>query len=917
MKKFLLFLAVLLGGISAAYAQEVLTTNSFWGNSTSYDGTKAITSSETFMGSTWTAAGFANNSGNWNDYRCGSKNAAQVAYITNNTPINAVVEEFVINITYQKNGTNDKLNSMKLQIANNSDFTNPTEVVFNNHTPNQNTTAKDWTFQIPASAQGPNLFYKFVFDCPKSTNNGFLGVNRITAYISQPVKDVVIDYTLTGTVANVTLSCPTEGASIFYGFDADNVTTPYTAPFQVSERKTVYAKATKDAEGSNITNKFIDVPFTSFAAVYEEAANDDEITVIGDFEVLANGSRLLILTDGTTNIVLDDVNNPVYTIGTKYSKVSGKVYKYHGILEIQEYTLIEGGSGATYTAVEVDDLDNISFDNLLTQVVVKDATISGKIGDKATLNHNGKTIALYNSLAITTFENGDNYDVTGFVWRYDNTLQIVPMLIENGSVLETTKAPVISPNTRELNVGDKVSITCATADAKIYYTLDDSEPTESSTLYTAPFDFESDCTVKARAYADGMLPSEVVSRSYHIFDPYCNVINAEDHEGSANQYVPHTCTVDGVDYAMLGIHNKTKGIQMNNTSSRTCYIIQTAENVVGDKALVVKSIEFDFNENTKSITFTIRGANTPFCDGTVNGEISNIDTNGVIVGTISNDNTTVEFPKDYKYFSLYPADYGAVYMNSITINYRDAVVTPAPELSDISSNDFVYDATGFLFPELPVDEDWTPMYQVNDGDTYEYDPSDGMHTESLAPASCYVIKIWYEHYNGTDASDPVEFRIVTSATHTKTMAEGKTTIDFGTIGEGITIYVTLNGEDPTMPTAAQVKAARSTSLNGEYIIDSAEDLNKTHALTAATPKLVINHNIAGAETPTTLKHQAVHTSGAAGEVVTVNEVTTGIENVAVEAEEAVYYNLQGVRVANPENGVYVRVQGGKATKVVL
>lgn len=40
----------------------------------------------------------------------------------------------------------------------------------------------------------------------------------------------------------------------------------------------------------------------------------------------------------------------------------------------------------------------------------------------------------------------------------------------------------------------------------------------------------------------------------------------------------------------------------------------------------------------------------------------------------------------------------------------------------------------------------------------------------------------------------------------------------------------------------------------------------------------------------------------------------------IEAEvagEAVYYNLQGVRVAEPENGIYIKVQGNKATKVLV
>ena len=47
-------------------------------------------------------------------------------------------------------------------------------------------------------------------------------------------------------------------------------------------------------------------------------------------------------------------------------------------------------------------------------------------------------------------------------------------------------------------------------------------------------------------------------------------------------------------------------------------------------------------------------------------------------------------------------------------------------------------------------------------------------------------------------------------------------------------------------------------------------------------------------------------------------ITTGIENVNVEANAAVeYYNLQGVRVANPDKGVYLRRAGNTVTKVIL
>ena len=48
-----------------------------------------------------------------------------------------------------------------------------------------------------------------------------------------------------------------------------------------------------------------------------------------------------------------------------------------------------------------------------------------------------------------------------------------------------------------------------------------------------------------------------------------------------------------------------------------------------------------------------------------------------------------------------------------------------------------------------------------------------------------------------------------------------------------------------------------------------------------------------------------------------SDVVTAIEEVGVDAGAAVYYNLQGVKVANPENGIFIKKQGNKTTKVVL
>ena len=51
---------------------------------------------------------------------------------------------------------------------------------------------------------------------------------------------------------------------------------------------------------------------------------------------------------------------------------------------------------------------------------------------------------------------------------------------------------------------------------------------------------------------------------------------------------------------------------------------------------------------------------------------------------------------------------------------------------------------------------------------------------------------------------------------------------------------------------------------------------------------------------------------------TVNFSTpTGVEGIDADNAEGEYYTLQGVKVANPDKGIFIKVAGGKAVKVVL
>lgn len=78
-------------------------------------------------------------------------------------------------------------------------------------------------------------------------------------------------------------------------------------------------------------------------------------------------------------------------------------------------------------------------------------------------------------------------------------------------VTETVATPTISPNGGDFIIGEKVTLTCATADATIYYTVNDSEPTVDSTEYTAPFTVSGNAVVKSIAVKVGFAPSVIAT----------------------------------------------------------------------------------------------------------------------------------------------------------------------------------------------------------------------------------------------------------------------------------------------------------------------------------------------------------------------------------------------------------------------
>ncbi len=78
-----------------------------------------------------------------------------------------------------------------------------------------------------------------------------------------------------------------------------------------------------------------------------------------------------------------------------------------------------------------------------------------------------------------------------------------------------TADPVVNLPSGEITRTDKITIT-ANKDAKIYYTIDGSTPTEESILYSGPFSITSNTTLKVFAVEEGFLDSNTLTYEYTI-----------------------------------------------------------------------------------------------------------------------------------------------------------------------------------------------------------------------------------------------------------------------------------------------------------------------------------------------------------------------------------------------------------------
>ena len=498
MKKFLLSIFAVLFAFAGAQAQEVVyTLEPAIGSNNSYAGNCDIT----IEGITWNLTG----NSTMLPWRIGGKNLTGVdRAVYSKTAMESAVSKVVLTTgTYNLSA----VNSAKLLVANNADFTGAVEYSF--------TFVASSDIEIPISAAAGS-YYKFVFNVSAGNSNKYLQFAGAKFYSAEgtgegggetpetpvaPAAPTLPAACSFDDAMTVEITGIAEGATAYYSLNNETDWVEGTS-VEITETTTVYAKVVKDELSSGV--------------VSETYTKNTPVTPPAEGEVVD------VLTRELTGIS-----------GTSYSSWSGKT--------VSSSAVYAGQSAGGNDAIQLRS--NNSNSGIVTTASggkVKKIVVewNSNTAKGRTLNVYGKNTAY--SAATDLYSTSTQGTLLGTIvcgtsteLVIDGDYEYIGMHSNSGAMYLTSisitwdesagvtpvapNAPIL-PASTTFKGSMSVEITGIAADATVYYTTDESDPATSDTRveYTEPFEITATTTVKAVAVNE-VGTSEMATATYTLF----------------------------------------------------------------------------------------------------------------------------------------------------------------------------------------------------------------------------------------------------------------------------------------------------------------------------------------------------------------------------------------------------------------